>query len=195
MINEFIFLLIASIENDEDSEFITEIFEKYSPLMIKKANEYLRNRTDAEDVVQNAFEKLIKKIPVLKTLDCCSLIVYLVSTIRNTSINFIKSHDGTPKSVPFYGDDGEINDFEANVETPEKIFFDKNNREQIHKAVKQLPEKYKIVLECKYLQDMSDADIAAILNIKPDSVREYLTRARKMLSQILAEEADLYGIK
>lgn len=193
MTNQFIFLLFAGIYDDDDSAFINEIYEKYYAMMIRRALEYVKNKSDAEDIVQNVFEQLIKtkKIPLLKTFECCILINYLVSTVRNTSINFINSRGGNIGFIPLTEDNEETCEFGLNIETPEKIFFDKNKRERIHGAIKKLPEKYIIIIECKYLHYMSDKDIAAKLNIKPDSVREYLTRARRELYKILKQEYDL----
>ena len=196
MINEFIFLLIASINDEADSIFITEIYKNYYALMIKNALEYAKSKSDAEDIVQSVFEKLIKsnKISLLKPFNSGSLLKYIISAVRNTSINFNNSRILNPDfiSLTVIDDDDETQKAKilSDTETPEKIFFDKDRKEKIYNSVKQLPEAYRIVLECKYFQDMSDKDIAAKLHIKSDSVREYLTRARKALQKILEKGYD-----
>lgn len=196
MINDLIFLLIANIENEEDQNFAAQLFTDYSKMMIRKAFYYVNNRTDAEDIVQIAFEKLMKPeiISKLRTKESCTLISYIVLTVRNTAKDFLKSSVTTHEATFFHESDNE--DEEApeelipDLETPEKAFFDKNDKEIIHKAVNQLPEKYRLILEYKYFQEMTDKEIAAELDIKADSVRAYLTRARKKLTEILTRESD-----
>ncbi|MDD4621440.1 MAG: sigma-70 region 4 domain-containing protein [Methanosarcina sp.] len=59
------------------------------------------------------------------------------------------------------------------------------------KAVLRLPPKQKYLLYFKYLLEMNDKDIAEILNISPDSVRQYLTRARRETKKLIDKEMNL----
>ena len=45
----------------------------------------------------------------------------------------------------------------------------------------------KILLQMKYVDDMDDKAIARTLNIGQDSVRAYLSRARRQLLKIIKE--------
>jgi RNA polymerase sigma-70 factor (ECF subfamily) len=53
-------------------------------------------------------------------------------------------------------------------------------------AILNLPEKQKELLYFKYMLGMNDSEIAAIFDIAPDSVRQYLTRARRSAKKIWA---------
>ena len=162
--------------------------------MKTKAFGYVENNYDAEEIVQIAFLKLIGKVARLKTLECCKLIAYIVSTIETTSLDFIRKRNRHSNSMFLFGDDDIIQEV-PDIETPEKIIAENCDKEIIHKAIKKLNPKYKIIIESKYFQNMPDKEIAEILNIKPKSVREYLTRARKELQKILEEEYDLNGFE
>ncbi len=54
-------------ENPEgDRLFLEMLYESYNRLMFHQASRYFQNQTDIEDVVQQAFIKLMRYIPTLK---------------------------------------------------------------------------------------------------------------------------------
>ncbi|MDR0292760.1 MAG: sigma-70 region 4 domain-containing protein [Oscillospiraceae bacterium] len=53
------------------------------------------------------------------------------------------------------------------------------------KKLDKLPERERAVLVYKYVMDMTDNEIAALLDIQPQSVRQYLTRARRNAIMVL----------
>ena len=59
--------------------------------------------------------------------------------------------------------------------------------EEVQKAFQQLPESIKDILRYKYLLEMSDREIADLLDIDKNSVRAYLTRARREVYRICKE--------
>ncbi|MEG0021190.1 MAG: RNA polymerase sigma factor, partial [Oscillospiraceae bacterium] len=58
-------------------------------------------------------------------------------------------------------------------------------------ALKQLPLNYSTVLRLKFAQGYSDTEIAELLNITEENVRQRISRGKKKLSQMLAKEGDL----
>lgn len=54
----------------------------------------------------------------------------------------------------------------------------------------QLDEKYRAVLELKYIQQYSDKEISDILDITPKNVNVRTFRARKMLIKIIEESIE-----
>ena len=193
--NELIILAMANIDNEEDQIFMTEIYDNYYSLMYKRALEYVRNEYDAEDIAHELYINIMKNISTLKGLECCTLVAYIVYSVKNTSLNFIKSRNKNSEDVFLYGDDDLLKDIRGDTDTPEEIFIYKYDAEALHEAIKRLNPKYALVLECKYFERLSDNDIAKILSIKPDSVREYLTRARKALRKILEKEPEFHEIR
>lgn len=61
------------------------------------------------------------------------------------------------------------------------------------KAVLKLPAKHKYLLYLKYMLGMNDKDIAEILNIAPNSVRQYLTRARRETKKLIDKEMNVHA--
>ena len=195
MMNELILLAILNMENEEDQIFMADIYVNYYPLMYKNAFKYVINKYDAEDIAQNVFINLIKKVSVLKQLECHALTSYIVFSIKNTSLNFLKSRDNKSGLMFLFGDDDTLDDIQDDMETLEEIVLDNYKNNILLEAVEQLNPKYQFIIESKYFFDMSDKDISTILEITPEYVRKCLERARKALKKILEKEYDFNGIK
>lgn len=57
-------------------------------------------------------------------------------------------------------------------------------------TVKQLPNKYRVVIHLFYYEELSVAEIAGITGAKESTVRTRLTRARRLLKDLLCEEGE-----
>ena len=82
-------IVILAMPFGEDRDFMESLYRKYHRLMYSTAWKYLKESVAVEDVVSDSCVALMKKIPTLRTLDHNKLAVYIVSTVRNTSINAI----------------------------------------------------------------------------------------------------------
>ncbi|OPY58988.1 MAG: RNA polymerase sigma factor [Pelotomaculum sp. PtaU1.Bin035] len=65
--------------------------------------------------------------------------------------------------------------------------------EELGNAILRLPEKQKDLLYFKYILEMADAEIAEIFGIAPDSVRQYLTRARREAKKLMDKEVNKHA--
>jgi len=69
MTTELIILFIASMTtNEEDQIFASDLCSDYSGLMYKIAFEHVKHKQEAEDIMQEAFIKLMEKIPLLEPI-------------------------------------------------------------------------------------------------------------------------------
>jgi RNA polymerase sigma-70 factor (ECF subfamily) len=64
-------------------------------------------------------------------------------------------------------------------------FDDENNREVIEKALKQLPEKYRMPIILKDIDGLSYDEISEVLHCEVGTVKSRLSRGRTMLKEIL----------
>jgi len=63
--------------------------------------------------------------------------------------------------------------------------MDKQRVEMLRLAVKQLPDKYRKVVELRYYDELSYEEISETLNISLSNVKIQLLRAKNMLSQLM----------
>ncbi|HQE22690.1 MAG TPA: sigma-70 family RNA polymerase sigma factor [Syntrophomonadaceae bacterium] len=185
-----VMMAIESMDNDNDKAFMLSLYHDYYGLVWKTVYNITRDAGHAEDLVNDTFIRLIEKISVIRKLDSCKLAAYVVYTSRSVAINFIKHRDVQSKYA-YYGKEldlqEEIPSLEESIE--EKIIY-QEKIEVLVNAILKLPEKYKNLLYFKYVLEMDDREIAGILRIAPNSVRQYLTRARRKAKELMDKEMD-----
>lgn len=81
---------ILAIEDDSDREFMTALYYQYRKLMYSTTQKILKDQWSTDDVVQTSLEKLIDKIPLLRTLDQNHLANYIISTCKNNAYNLCR---------------------------------------------------------------------------------------------------------
>lgn len=76
----------------------------------------------------------------------------------------------------------------------EKKLMEKESLETLRESISKLAQSQKDLLYFKYLLDMKDEEIAKIFDIAPNSVRQYLTRARRNARKLIETEV-VYNVK
>lgn len=141
-----------------------EAFQKYSDMVYRLAFARVKNKYDADDVLQEVFLRFIKhKEKVTNDEHTKALLIRI-------TINCSKSLLGGSwfkKTVPL--------DENLSVSAPEYDTLD---------AVMRLPQKYSTVVHLHYYMGYSVEEIAKILNSKPSTVKSQLHRARQKLKLI-----------
>jgi len=179
-------LLIAQLDND-DRSFIINLYKNYYNLARKVILSLTHNSNDLEDLINDVFIKLIDKISIIRNFESCKITVYIVYTVRSVAINYLK-HKNVENKYIFYSDNIEneevINDeyeLSRNIVSQEEIKL-------LRDSISKLPQNQKDILYFKYVLELSDIEIAETLNIAPNSVREYLTRARRSAKKLMEKE-------
>lgn len=73
-------LIIMAIENDDEREFMAELYINYYPIIKKTVFGIVNDYNMVEDVINDALVKLIGKISTLRGLKCYQLTTYIVYT-------------------------------------------------------------------------------------------------------------------
>lgn len=79
-------IIIMTIENDDDREFMIQLYLKYNTLMFSKAKQIVHDDFIAEDMVQEMLANLIDNIEKIRKIECCTLPSYLVICIRRVTM-------------------------------------------------------------------------------------------------------------
>lgn len=186
-------MIIAALEDDDDKTFMLNLYQDYYGLMWKTVYSITHDADNAEDLINDIFVKLIEKISLIRTLDDCKTATYVVYTSRSVAINFIKHRDVQKKHVHYGEGIGLAEAISGLEDTIENRIIHQEEIEEMGNAILRLPEKQKDLLYFKYILEMDDAEIAEILRISPDSVRQYLTRARRKAKKHIDKEMRTYA--
>lgn len=158
-------------------------------MMKYKALSIVADENDAEEIVQEAFVRLIRKVDTLMRIDKAKLPAYLITTVKNTAINFAKHKSYENEYVLHSGEKDAAEWLPDEENLPELLFLQKEELEILARALPLLSERDLHLLEAKYILNLPSDEIAKQFGIAPGSIRTYIMRAkRKAYSLFLKEE-------
>ena len=153
---------------------IEEIVEEYSNMIMQIAYQNTFNKTDAEDIMQEVFIKVIKNINKIETKE------HLKAWIIRVTINLSKDYNKS-----FWN--------KNTTEMDENIaYFDEETKE-VFKEIKKLKPEYRNIVYLYYYQGYKINEISEILKMNQNTVSSNLTRARKELKNILEQGGEGNG--
>lgn len=179
---------ILAMEDDNDREFMSTLFINYNRLMYREVYRMLHDTWAAEDVVQATVEKLIDKVKELRIKERDHLVNYIISASRNTAKNYLRDH-GRYETLPF-DEETDLPDREHSGDAMDLRLIMENDLDILARIWPRLDERSRFLLEGRYLLGKTTLELAQELNIKPDSVRMALTRARKKAYQLMMDEIE-----
>lgn len=180
---------ILAIEDESDREYMTALFVQYEKLMYSTIGKITTNYSDTEDVLQSTLEKLIDKISLLKTLDRNHLVNYIISACKNTAYNELRYQ--SRHGALSFDDCLDSADVENDGHIMEARLVREDELGCLARIWPELDERSQYVLEAYYILEKKAEKIAQDLDIKPESVRMALTRARKSAYKLMEKELNI----
>ena len=177
--------ITCAIESPEDHDIITEFFVQNKMLLYAEAWRYLSTKEDVEDIVYEAFVRIIAHMEKFRSLMPHERIQYAKAIVRNLSYIYLKRCSRFT-IVPFEDVDLYLT-IEEN-QLPDTVVYHQIRLEKIREIWAQLPVEERLLLEQKYVLDWSDKELAEKLGIKPQSVRMSLTRAKRKVIALMKEQ-------
>lgn len=168
-------MMISTLAAPEDREYLTGLYDKYSPLMYKTAAKYLSAPEDREDVLQESLVRMINSVDRLRELDSRALPYYICAIVRNTAFTQVRAQWRRSEVEQPLLEEASPVDLAALVEC----------RTDLSTLWEQLSEEDRFLLEGKYLLGYEDAELAKALRCKPGSIRMKLTRTRRKAMRVL----------
>ena len=179
----FIPVAILSIGNEDDRAFMVRLYVDYRWLMYKVALSVVREPQLAEDMVSQTLCEMIDNLEKIRAVDCCKLRGYIVSFVRNVSVDFVRKRDRQGKYFFLTGEEAEV----AAEDSVDENLIRMAEIDALKRGFARLSENDRLLLTMKYFDGLSDEEIAARLGVAKASVRTYLMRARNRLCQRLKE--------
>ncbi|WP_088549166.1 RNA polymerase sigma factor [Paenibacillus aquistagni] len=172
-------LLIPFVEGENNKQFITNLYLQHYPLLKKQAYKITKDYSVVDDLIHDVFLKLIPKIPLLRSLSSYKVISYLVYTVRNVCIDYLRKK--TRRSRYLYT--GLSEDFANQIPdqqaATEEQYIQHEELEGMVHVLLQLSSRDQSLLYYKYNLEMNDREIATMLDIPTNHIRQYVARARK----------------
>lgn len=179
-------LISTTVHDPSDRDFMLWVYQEFKKLMFSTARKYTADLSAREDIVQDGLVRLIQKVDVLRHMERCMLAGYIVSTIRNTAINYLKFQGAMKKHLDDVDED-EFNNVASQAPSMDELMILADRKAQLTKIWPMLSEADRLLLEGKYILGYTDEELAPRLQCSPASVRMKLTRARRNALELLIE--------
>ena len=169
---------VAFVSAETPSETdITALVQAYSALLFRVAHSILRNRAESEDVVQDAFLRVLehkKEIPAIRDLR-----VWLVRITWNLAI------DRRRRIRPDQLDEPFAESLVAHSIPADQALSDARQITATLREIERLPKPERHALLLSAIDELSITEIATILHRSESAVRALLFRARTRLRERL----------
>jgi RNA polymerase sigma-70 factor (ECF subfamily) len=162
---------------------ISSLATEYSALLFRVAFSILRHASDAEDVVQETFLRVLKHQKKLASVE--NHRVWLVRIAWNLALD----RKRRLRATPVVEEAEEILTNRASDDSSAEITLDAaQGCARILRMIDSLPRKEQEVLRLSAIEELGTPEIAAILKTTESSVRSCLFRARQRLRERLERE-------
>ena len=164
-----------------------ELVSRYQRAMLTVAQHIVRNPTDAEDIVQDAFLLALEALPQLDNLNRFGS--WLYSITRNRALRFVKRaskfqlHEDMDTELQVAAD--------PHSSDPAEIIVHESTNEAVRIAITSLPDELQEVIKLYYWAEMPQKRIAEFLSLPLTTVKWRLYKAKDLLKSLLEKRG--YG--
>jgi RNA polymerase sigma-70 factor (ECF subfamily) len=141
----------------------------------------MRNQTEAEDVVQDAYLRAISHFASFRGGDGRA---WLLTIVRNSCYDRLKQKGASGQNTDF---DEAVHSAGRQTPNPERALLLAERAELVTKSLAELPAQYREVLVLRELEQLSYREIATIAGIPLGTVMSRLSRARQHLERTLLD--------
>lgn len=168
-----------------DQSAARELMLRQAPRVLALATRMLRDGAEAEDVTQEAMLRLWKIAPDWRPGEA-KISTWLYRVAANLCTDKLRKRRGVGlDEAPEIAD-----------ETPsvEKKMMNADRSEALKIAVDRLPGRQKLAISLRHFQELSNPEIANILETSVEAVESLLSRARRALAADLEKHRKALGL-
>lgn len=158
-----------------DAEAFRVLASRHAASVTAHAKRMMKNASEAEDVVQEAFIRLWKHAPSYRPE--ARLSTYLHRIVHNLCLDRLRAErPADPEAL-----DGLVSD-----QRPSREIVRQERAAQVQEAVAALPERQRAALSLVHFEGLSNVEAADVMNLSVEAVESLLSRARRTLRERLA---------
>ncbi len=180
-----------------DEAAVADLSSGYGSRIFQLAFRYMRNREDAEEVTQDVLLKVCRNIDAFRGDSALSSWIYRITF--NTAMSRLRSARARALELP--GDPVTVraNEPEEKTSVPRDVpdwsaladdeIMRAQLRRRLIKALRDLPEIYRMPVLLRDVQGLSTEEASAVLRVKDQTLKSRLHRGRLALRDELSEFA------
>jgi len=159
-----------------DAQAFRALVDRHAPSVTAHAKRMLRDASEAEDVVQEAFLRLWKNAPTYRAE--ARLGTFLHRIVHNLCVDLLRARK--PQ-------DPEALDDLPSEDRPSRELHARTKSQQVQEEVQALPERQRAALSLVHFEGVSNVEAAEILQVSVEALESLLARARRSLRERLAK--------
>ncbi len=164
------------MEDEEEKRKFERIYLNYRQTMFFVANDILKDDYLAEDAVHLAFLRLVNHLDKVDEENHLRTKSFLTIIVEHIAIDIYRKRK-KENNISYEEISGQILEETCDAE---------NNNRAVE-AILKLPIIYSSVLRLRYVQGYDNEEIAEMLHITGDNVRQRISRGKKLLADMLSE--------
>jgi RNA polymerase sigma-70 factor, ECF subfamily len=171
-----------------DEKAFRELVETHHKPVFNTCFGLLHSIEDAEDVAQDVFIEVFRSVNTFRGQSKISTWLYRIAV--NRSLNFIRDNKKHARLQSF--DDKvkahklELNQLDSGITSnPESDYENRQRAVLLHEALDTLPQNQRVAITLSKYEDLTNKEIAEIMNLTVSSVESLIHRAKKNLQKKL----------
>ncbi|HLQ67336.1 MAG TPA: sigma-70 family RNA polymerase sigma factor [Candidatus Limnocylindrales bacterium] len=176
--------LVKRAQQDDERAF-GELVTRYESKVYSLAMKMLRNPEDAEDVLQETFLRAYRGLKSFKGNSTFSTWIYRITAnsalmrLRKKQLPQVSIEDSDERETPIA-----IADWAPG---PAEQLLNQEMQRVMDEAIESLPHEFRQVFILRDVEEMSNSDVAEILDLSVAAVKSRLHRARLKVRNRLAQ--------
>ena len=170
-----------------DEPAIRDIIQRHNRRLYRIARGILRDDSEAEDAVQETYLKAFSHFDEFR--GDADIGTWLCRIVMNEALGRLRRRRPTVdwNKMDEIGTPNEIIRLASSTSRPdpERAAAQRQIQQLLEHAIDRLPEDFRMVLVARVVEEMSVEETAALLNIRTETVRTRLHRARRLLRTTL----------
>lgn len=160
-----------------DGQALAAFYDSYAPALMAACLRYVPSRPDAEDLLHDAFIKILQNLNRFEYRGEGSLVGWMKRIVVNLALNFLRDRE---KSLLI---NEQIVPSEVHESDSEGDYSFGITPAEIHQLIQELPVGYRTVLNLFVFEKYSHREIALLLKCSESNSKSQLLRARILLKK------------
>jgi len=177
--------LVVRVQKGDKSAFDL-LVRKYQHRLAKLVSRYVYDRTEVEDVTQEAFIKAYRAIKGFRGDSAFYTWLYRIAI--NTAKNYLVAQGRRPSIADVETEDAEASDIGTNLRdatTPERQMLADEIGRTVDRVLAMLPEDLRTAVTLREIDGLSYEEIAEVMDCPIGTVRSRIFRAREAIDKEL----------
>ena len=179
--------LVHRYRNSHESAYVGELYLRYTHLVFGVCLKYLQNKTEAEDITMQVFEKLIVE---LKKHHITAFKPWLHVVVKNECMMKFRKNTSDSKHAKAYRDDMPDlveNSVDGHLEEAKEREDKEYVLEHLGVGIEELKEAQQECIELFYLKDCSYMEISRITGYTMNEVKSHIQNGKRNLKKFITE--------